>query len=377
MTRSQRRCVLSTLVVLVGLLLASLPSTTGTSSIATVSAFDSVRVRRAAPIVMTAPRAVAPGAVIRFAGDVVVKDRKPRTVWLEEYRFGWWQGVAKTRTSRSGIFRFGIQARSATVIREFRARVVAAHGMKGRRTRGMSVDVTPAAVPVGPPTIPGTVTFDSAEGLPALYVGAGSASDWSYLLSQPDQSGSRWNPCAVINWTYNPTGEVYSALADLTRAFARISGASGLKFKYAGPSAHRFLGSFSDFPEGSDIVISWANEREVGNLGGNVVGIGGGAAVETAPGADVAYRMTMGYLTLDNGDSFSIAPGFVGENSWGQVMMHEILHALGLGHAGLPVPVAGSDQQLMYRVLSALNNGFGAGDLTGMTRIGAAPGCLS
>jgi len=49
-------------------------------------------------------------------------------------------------------------------------------------------------------------------------------------------------------------------------------------------------------------------------------------------------------------------------------MLHEAMHALGLGHAA-------GQAQVMYGAVSSTNHLFGAGDLTGLDRIGA-PTCL-
>ena len=99
------------------------------------------------------------------------------------------------------------------------------------------------------------------ERLPAGYVGAGSARDWHFLF----QGGGRWNPCKPIRWSYNPAGQRYGrALADVSRAFAKISGVSGLRFKYVGRTTYRYLGVRSEkrFPSTrTDMVISWASPK--------------------------------------------------------------------------------------------------------------------
>jgi hypothetical protein len=245
------------------------------------------------------------------------------------------------------------------------------YGLAGLRTVKLRVRVAKAVTPTTGPTIPGTVDFDPAEGLPEGYAGAGSTSDWTYLFdAQPDRFGSRWDPCTVITWTYNATSEAYDALGDVRRAFAKISGASGLRFKYLGnQQGHRFVGDNDDLDTMTEkMVVGWAGEDELPDLDGGTVGVGGGLA-HLVSGADVDLQMFQGYLTLDNDPSTALAPGFNGLG-WGQVMMHEILHALGLGHA------KGGDQ-LMYGMATSQNYQFGAGDITGMQKVGAPAGCLS
>jgi hypothetical protein len=336
-----------------------------------VAAQDAVRLRKASPIVLSAPRSAKAGGKIRFVGDVVVKARKPRRVQVDELTARGWRSVGKTTSKRNGTFGVRIAAGTAAGTRVFRAQAPAARGLAGLRTGKLRVKVTKAPTPVTGPTIPGTAAYDAAEALPAGYAGTGSKTDWTYLFNtKPDRFGSRWDPCMVITWTYNPSGEAYHALADVRRAFAKISGVSGLRFKYLGnQQTYRFVGDNHDLDTMTEkMVVGWADEDEFPDLKGATVGIGGGLA-HFVSGADVDLQMYQGYLALDNDPSMPLAPGFDG-SGWGQVMMHEILHALGLGHAN-------GANQLMYGIAGSSNYQFGAGDITGMQKVGAPAGCLS
>jgi hypothetical protein len=333
-----------------------------------VSADGAAQARARAAITLTAPATVAVGTTLRLTGRAVVRPRsgrgRPRRVNILEAVNSRWRVVARTWTRRTGAFAVRIPAGGART-RAFRA---AAPALRGLRPAGTGTVRVKVAGTVGPSTgtapRPGEVI--TPERLPAGYVAAGSASDWGYLFA----GGGRWNPCETIQWSYNPFGQPYAgALADVSRAFAKISGVSGLRFQYVGRTGYRYLGAKSEirFPTTTDIVVSWATSKEMPDLAGAVIGLGGSTGFRTrVPGADVDFEITRGHLTLDDRPGVPIRAGF-GGRSWGQVMMHEILHALGLAHAK-------HADQLMYGTQSSKNFRFGAGDIRGMRRIGAAPG---
>ena len=326
---------------------------------------EQVRARSAGPVAAAARADDVPvGGTIRVVGSVATRDR-PRRLVLQERASGAWLSIGTKLSTRTGAYTFRVPAGDLPRTRTFRVRAPRAQGLPAGVTR--PIRITVSATPPDPdsPTEPGTDDHDAAEPLPPGYVGAGSPTSWSYLFS----GGGRWDPCSVIRWAYNPADQGYAALADVRQAFAKISGASGLRFRYAGSTSWRFLGSVDDpgFPAATvDIVVGWAEDAELASLAGGVVGVGGGRGVGTR-GADVRWRMDRGYLTLDHEEV--LTPGF-DTSGWGQVVLHEVLHALGLGHADQRV-------QLMYGLATPDNVRFGAGDLTGMTRIGAPAGCLS
>ncbi len=349
---------------------------------------DEMRTRRRYAMAATAPDTAAGGTTFDVAGTATTATRRGRVerpVVLSERVGRAWVLVQRTRTSPYGEFGFTVAAGAQARTRVLRVDAPAYRGLRPARTSPLSVtvvaptpdpapdptpDPTPDPIPdptptEPPPPVDQTPGYDDPEPLPAGYVGLGSASAWSYLFT----GGGRWNPCEVIRWAYNPAAEGYAALPDMQQAMAKISGASGLRFSYVGSTTWRYLGSIADpsFPaDRADIVIGWANAGELPGLAGNVVGIGGGSGW-TADGGDVRVRITRGFLVLDNGH---VLPGGFDRSGWGQISLHEILHALGLGHATESV-------QVMYGTAHSENIRFGAGDLTGMQRIGAGQGCLS
>jgi len=338
---------------------ASAPATSADET-TVVSDADPVRVRKSFPVVASARiGTVQVGKKIRIVGSVTTRHAK-RPLTLTERKHRKWKVIARKKSNRVGAYKFKVPAGGKAKVRVFRVETKRFHGLRGGTTRALKIRVVAA-----PPTAP--TDFDAPEFLPAGYVGAGTT---AYGLGwKVYDGGARWNPCRTIRWAYNPTGEKYAALPDVQRAFARLAGISGLRFRYVGGTPWRYLGNLNDpaFPASTaDIAVGWANEAELPTLAGNTVGYGGWSG-GTIQGADVLYKINRGYLILDNGAT--LQPGF-DQVGWGSVSMHEIMHSLGLDHAGEPV-------QMMYPELTAQNVNPGAGDITGLGKVGSASGCLN
>lgn len=374
-------------LVLLGTLLAPGGVDTGPS---VLRGYDVIRMRASAPIVLTGPESAEAGSRVRLRGDVQTRASRrvagrraqPRPVRLLERVDGRWRPVARASSSRSGSFAFEVGAGDAAASRSFRAEASASRGRAQVRSRIVRVTVTAAPAPAPAPAAPAPApapapgpwetlaagSIVAPEPLPAGYQAEPPADDWSFLFDQ----GARWNPCAPIRWAYNPDQQAYDgAFGDVARAFAKISAVSGLQFQYVGATSAGYRGDDKDLTlvaPGVDMVVSWATAGQFPRLAGSVVGVGGGTAHSTR-NADVRWRMVLGYLVLDAAAGMPIAPGF-DASGWGQIMQHELLHALGLGHAR-------TTNQLMYGMATSRNVRLGAGDLTGTARIGSASGCLS
>jgi len=340
---------------------------------------EGVRVARSSGLAISAPGHVGNGARIKVTGRVRVatgRAYRPRPVTLQEQLDGLWTDARHASADRYGHFAMKSSGKAGPLVRTFR--IVAGSGGKGLRP----VTSDRFAVHVGPgggsggtdgsdgsvADEPGPMEVPAGDWDPAEYpkpgtAAAGSATDWTWLWS----GGARWNPCHVITWAYNSAGGYAGSLSDAQRAFARIAGRTGLHFKYVGETGYVY-GLTGITPPGVDLTFGWSTAGLVANLAGGVVGLGGGWAYPASV-ADVANEIVSGYVVLDREGVLNGGFALSGMPTWGQVMEHEIAHTLGLGHAQ-------GTTEVMYASVSSDNHLFGAGDLAGLGRVGAAYGCM-
>lgn len=282
----------------------------------------------------------AAGVVARGPGQVQVRQRivvrgkapvvrKARTVRLMEKKGARWKVIAKKRTAKSGAYSFAPKAGNRVGTRVMRVHAPRAKGLKAMAGQPFAVRVVGSVATTG-------------------------SGDWNW--GGGNRARARWNSCAPITWSYQPAGGAYNALGDVQTAIARVSAKTGLRFQYTGAT-------------GGALTLGWATAGNDRQLAGGTAGYGRYSAT-TARSGGVHYRIFKGSVVLDRQES--LRPGFAtsGNPTWGQVITHEVLHTLGLGHSG-------GRTQLMYPVATASNHNFGSGDVAGMRAVGTAGGCVS
>jgi len=168
----------------------------------------------------------------------------------------------------------------------------------------------------------------------------------------------RWNPCQPIPYYLNLARAPRGAAAAVGGALRSISAASGLRFAYRGKTGMvPWRGYRATGLPSHGITIAWTTPSLVGALRGSTVGYGG----------STYYKLRTGNVYKRGGVALD-ATARLSATRLKSLVMHEVGHAIGLGH----VNVRG---QVMYPMLADQTR-FGAGDLAGLARIGLNQGCL-
>lgn len=219
----------------------------------------------------------------------------------------------------------------------------------------------------------------------SMLVGSGNPKSLGYLTSPP----ARWNPCTPVRYRVNLEGAPKGAAADVDAAFRQIAAGTGMRFRKVGTTTVVPGSQGADvpdtYPAGTDIVVAFARPgdprpaRRSAYLpkGSDIVGVGG-AFYELGTqrvGGRSWHRIVQGYVVLDRtkklptGFGPGNGTGLIG--TWGQVLMHELGHVVGLDHPRISDPV-----QIMYPATTAKNAVWGAGDLVGLHTLGSSSGCF-
>lgn len=275
--------------------------------------------------------------------------RQPRTVVLQRRTPRGWVPLA-TRRTRSRSYALRVPTWRPGEFR-YRVRVRRSQAAPATATRARSV----------------RVTRRTARGNPRSFS----------FIGRSGSAVARWNPCKPIGYRVNARLGGPGALADAKRAVARIRRVNGLRLVYRG--ATRIVpGGRNDraYPADTQLVVSWARPAQSDHLRRGVAGVGGPSwtsAVNRRGEPDL--MIVKGFAVLNAkirlAGGFGAGPRSGYQGTRGQLLMHEIGHAIGMGHA------EHDRWQVLYPTITRKRAVWGAGDLRGMRRLGAARGCLS
>lgn len=200
------------------------------------------------------------------------------------------------------------------------------------------------------------------------YRPAGRASQHSFFGAPRP----RWNPCTSVRYRVNTRHTTRGALADTKRAVREVEKATGLNFVYRGRTRKIPSGSTTErFPAGTDFVIAWARPRQSRMLASSPTAAGVGGPLyypgfSNGDGSSTSW-ITRGKVVLNA--VYKFKPGFGRGYTRGELLMHEITHAVGIDHTF-------SRSQVMFPVMQPGLARFGAGDLAGLSKVGASRGCV-
>ncbi len=205
--------------------------------------------------------------------------------------------------------------------------------------------------------------------LRALDEPAPAAQGWGPTYVDAQGRPARWDPCTPIHYVVRAADAPQAGRRDLAGALARISAVSGLSFVDDGdtdevPSAGRAAYQPDRYPgRWAPLLVGWVapSATDVG-LEGDVQGVTLSVAL---PGRDGGSIVT-GQVALDAGSR--LPSGFGPGSTEGEVLLHELAHAVGLGHVADPT-------QVMWTSTTNAESQFGAGDRAGLVALGRSAGC--
>ncbi|QIG44826.1 matrixin family metalloprotease [Nocardioides anomalus] len=217
-------------------------------------------------------------------------------------------------------------------------------------------------VPVVPVVLALLALATPADARPAPYSERpGRSGDHTFLFQDP----VAWPSCGALTYRVNPSKAPRAWKPLVRTAVRKAHQATGLRFRYLGTTTAKPTHGGTN-PDGTDLVVAFLVPGQTDMLGGPGVAGEGGAATDGSRLFDGKIVLN-GAVLARMADGFGQGPRYGIQGTRGQVVMHELGHALGLGHAR-------ERTQVMYPTATRKPADWGAGDWAGLRRLGQG-GC--
>ena len=291
----------------------------------------------------TSKAALGDRATIR--GRVTSKRITTRTVSLYLSTLSGWRRVAYTHTGPRGYYTLKVPT-TFYFSRPMQLRARPTSRAAGATSANKTATVVPRTAP------------------------RGAKSGWVPAKAGVEQ---RFNPCATVSYRMSPLGAGSGASADVKAAFALATQATGIKFRQVSQTASTPR-SNQDFPAGTDIIVTWDTpEATRGAMAPDTLSYSRVFGTRRAHDAQGPVRRVVhaGIVLNKNFNSVMVEPKPAQTRMRVRILMHEIGAVLGLG------PVTSEHQRMHEDVYDVDVAEWGAGDLTGLRKVGLVEGCVT